>query len=807
MEFRQYLQQNIVYLDGGTGTLLQSAGLPLGELPERWNVTRADVLQKIHREYFDAGSNVVATNTFGANRLKFSERELDEIVRCAIENARLAAASSKGAQEKFIALDIGPTGKLLKPYGDFEFEDAVACFAETVKLGVKYGADLILIETMNDSYETKAALLAAKENSSLPVLVSCAYGADGKLMTGASPAAMVAMLEGMGADAIGANCSVGPRQLKPVVAELLAKASVPVLIKPNAGLPQSDGKHTFYDVEEKEFASLLLEFVQMGVRVVGGCCGTTPAYIAETVKQTENLLPVPVTKKNITCVSSYTHAVEFSRPVLIGERINPTGKKRFKQALLEEDSDYILSEGISQQEKGAHILDVNVGMPEIDEKAQLPAYVGKLQAILNLPLQIDTSDPVAMEKAMRLYNGKPLVNSVNGKKESMDAVFPLIQKYGGVVVALTLDEEGIPNTAEGRVFIAEKIVAEAKKYGIDKKNILIDPLAMTISADKNAANVTLKAIRLIKEKLGVHTSLGVSNVSFGLPAREIVNANFFALALENGLSAAIMNPNSAEMLKTYYAFLALHGADENCGEYIRFVDECLPKLQPVSTAVGKPVLSLLEGETPLCRAIVKGLDGEAERACKDALKENEPLFVIDREIVPALDSVGKAYEEKRTYLPNLLMSAEAAKKAFEVIRLHMMKTGDAREKKCKIILATVKGDIHDIGKNIVKTLLENYGFDVTDLGRDVAPESIVEKAISTQAPIVGLSALMTTTVPSMEETIKMLRQKAPRCKIMVGGAVLTEEYSKRIGADFYGKDGMTAVHYALQIYENLCIKG
>ncbi len=803
MDFRAFLQKNTVYLDGGTGTLLQQAGLPLGELPERWNLTHADVLRSIHKAYFDAGSNVVATNTFGANPLKFSEEELEEIIRFAIENVRMAAKESSLTQEKFVALDIGPTGKLLKPYGDFAFEEAVHAYAKIVKLGVKYGADVLLIETMSDSYETKAAVLAAKENSDLPILVSNAYGEDGKLMTGANPSAMVALLEGLGVDALGVNCSLGPKQLKGVVETLLQKSSLPVLIKPNAGLPVSDGEKTYYDIDEEEFAYSMAEFAKKGARLLGGCCGTTPAYIRKLVEKTKDVTPIEITKKNITCVSSYTHAVEFSSPVLIGERINPTGKKRFKQALLEGDSDYVLSEGITQQEKGAHILDVNVGMPEIDEETQLPQYVEKLQAVINLPLQIDTSNPVAMEKAMRLYNGKPLVNSVNGKKESMEAVLPLVKKYGGVVVALTLDEKGIPDTAKGRVEIAERIIAEAKKYGIDKKDIIVDTLAMTISADNTAANVTLQALADVKQKLGVHTSLGVSNVSFGLPCREVINAAFFTLALENGLSAAIVNPNSVELLKSYYAFLALKGLDKNCENYIRFATETLATLQ---TTVHAPIINKAETQTgsPLQEAIIKGLKEGAASLTSSLLEKKKPLDVVNEEIVPALDKVGKAYEEKRVYLPQLLMSAEAAKHAFEQIRLKILQTGDKQEKKCKIVLATVHGDIHDIGKNIVKTLLENYGFDVLDLGRDVPSEKIVEATLETKAPIVGLSALMTTTVPSMEECITMLKEKAPWAKIMVGGAVLTQDYALKIGADAYAKDGMASVRYAEEIYNNLC---
>ena len=782
------------------GTLLQKAGLPLGELPERWNLTHAGEVQAIHTAYFDAGSHVVATNTFGANCLKFSENELEEIIRSAIENVRTAKRESKGGQQKFIALDIGPTGKLLKPYGDFDFEEAVETFAKTVRLGVKYGVDLVLIETMGDSYETKAALLAVKENCDLPVLVSCAYGADGKLMTGASPEAMVALAEGMGADGVGINCSLGPKQMQDTVERLLRVASIPVLVKPNAGLPIAESDGARYDIDEEGFADEIANFVKQGARLVGGCCGTTPLYIAKTVEKTKGMQPLPLTDKNRTCVSSYTHAVDFDKPILIGERINPTGKKRFRQALAEKDVGYILQEGFTQQEKGAHILDVNVGAPDIDEKIELPRYIQELQAVIDLPLQIDTSDTVAMERSMRLYNGKPLVNSVNGKQESMDAVFPLVRKYGGVAVGLTLDENGIPATAEGRVAIAEKIIAEAEKYGISKKDILIDPLAMAISADAGAAAVTLTAVKQIRQ-LGVHVSLGVSNVSFGLPARDVVNASFFALALENGLSAAIMNPNSAEMQKTYHAFCALRGWDENFTEYIRFATEVLPTYtENTQTAVQTGVTL---GQSPLQNAIVRGLKTEAGIECKALLQTYSAQEIVEREIVPALDTVGQASEEKRAYLPQLLMSAEAAKSAFEQIKIRLLQTGGSSAKKCKIILATVKGDIHDIGKNIVGTLLENYGFTVIDLGRDISPEEVVNAVLQENAPIVGLSALMTTTLPSMADTVAILKEKAPQVKVMVGGAVRTQEYAEKIGADGYAKDGMGAVRLVESFYAKI----
>ena len=796
MNFKDYLKNHIVYLDGGIGTLLQAGGLKPGEYPERWNLSHHDVIIDIHKAYFDAGSNIVCTNTFGANCLKFADDELEQIIKAAVANAKKAREQSVQKGEKFIALDIGPSGKLLKPLGDLDFEDAVNVFSKTVKFGVKYGVDLIIIETMNDSYETKAALLAAKENSNLPVIVSNAYGEDGKLMTGAAPAAMVAMLEGMGADAIGANCSLGPRQLRGVAEELLQKASVPVILKPNAGLPKSINGKTVFDVTVDEFSDEVAALVKKGVRVVGGCCGTTPEYIASLYSKTSELAPVPIADKKITVVSSYTHAIEFGEsPILIGERINPTGKKRFKQALLENDIDYILSEGVNQQEKGVHILDVNVGLPDIDEVQMLKNTVCELQAIIDLPLQIDTSNIAAMEEALRRYNGKAMINSVNGKRESMEAIFPLVKKYGGLVVALTLDESGIPDTAQGRVKIAENILKVANEYGIDKKDIIFDTLAMTISADNKAAVATLSSLKTIKNELGCHTSLGVSNVSFGLPNRDAVNSTFFALALENGLSAAIMNPYSVDMMKTYYAYRTLKGLDENCAEYIGSAESFVVTVTSVAAAAPK---TTEEYSSELQHAVIKGFKDKAGELTKNLLSSVDPLEIVNNEIIPALNIVGDGFEKKTVYLPQLLMSAEAAKSAFEVIKASMSGKEKAGTKGV-IVIATVYGDIHDIGKNIVKLLLENYGFDVVDLGKDVPPEIIAKTAIKLRAPLVGLSALMTTTVPAMEETIKLLREKAPWCKIVVGGAVLTKEYADKIGADKYAKDAMESVRYAEEI--------
>ena len=796
MFIKDYLKDNLIFLDGGMGTLLQENGLKAGELPERWNVTHADLITKIHKEYFDAGSNVVATNTFGANILKFSKEELEEIIKCATQNAKNAKEQSNGNQEKWIALDIGPTGRMLKPYGDLDFEDAVKVFSKTVKLGVKYGVDLILIETMTDGYETKAAVIAAKENSNIPIFVSNAYGEDGSLMTGANPWATVAMLEGLGVDAIGVNCSFGPKKLAPVVEEYLKYSSLPVILEPNAGLPKVVNGKTVYDVSPEEFSKDVRSLIEKGVRIVGGCCGTTPKYIKALTQKTKGQIPVSIEKKNFSVVSSYTHAVEFGKePILIGERINPTGKKKLKEALKTNDIDYVLKEGVLQQEKGVHILDVNVGLPEIDEKETLTKIVCELQAIINLPLQIDTSNVLAMEKALRIYNGKAMVNSVNGKEESMSAVFPLVKKYGGLVVCLTLDENGIPEKAEDRFQIAQKILQKAKEYGRDKKDLIFDPLALTVSADKSAAKETLKAVRLITEELGANTSLGVSNVSFGLPQRDIINGAFFTMALNEGLSAAIMNPYSSEMMQAYYSFLALNGFDDNFEKYIKFTQD-LPKQTAVSvTATAKT--DSVEYQSELQKAIIKGFKEQASLITKELLKTENALDIIQNEIIPALNTVGNGFENKTVYLPQLLMSAEASKSAFECIKDDV--NGVKAANKCAFVIATVKGDIHDIGKNIVKLLLENYGFAVCDLGKDVPPETIVDKVVELKAPIVGLSALMTTTVPAMEETIRLLRDKAPWCKIVVGGAVLTQEYADKIGADKYAKDALATVRYAEQI--------
>ncbi|HCH28590.1 MAG TPA: homocysteine methyltransferase [Ruminococcaceae bacterium] len=790
MKILEFIKNNLTFLDGGTGTMLQGMGLKPGEATELWNLSHKEQITRLHKAYLDAGTNVITTNTFGVNCLKYDRKTAEDMIVSAIDCAKTAICESGGA-ERFIAFDIGPSGRLLKPYGDLDFEDAVEIFAENVRIADKCGIDLIVIETMNDSLETKAAVIAAKENSDKPVFVYNAYGEDGKLLTGASPEAMVSMLEGLRVDVIGVNCSLGPKQLTGVIDRILAVSSTPVAFKPNAGLPaERDGK-VFYDVSPEDFANDIKIAVQNGVRLVGGCCGTTPEYIKAVVEVTRDIPLKEITDKDLTVVSSGIDAVTFGEvPVLIGERINPTGKKRFKQALIENDTGYILNEGIKQQENGCHILDVNVGIPDIDEAAVLPKTVEALSEVCSIPLQIDTSNPLAMEKALRIYNGKAMINSVSGKSEVMDAVFPIAKKYGGVIVALTLDEGGIPEKAEDRFKIAERILKRAAEFGISKKDIVFDTLTMTVSTDKNSAVETVKALKMIKERLGCHTSLGVSNISFGLPKRDFINGAFFLIALENGLDAAIMNPFSAEMQKAYKTYLLLSGKDENCLSYIDFANSA----EEMTLSVAEKSQTATETEKSLEYAIVKGLKEDAARITAERIKSENPLDVVNDTVIPALDRVGKDFEDKKVFLPQLLMSAEAAKSAFEVVKTAV--SNSEKPKKCSIVLATVKGDIHDIGKNIVKLLLQNYGFNVIDLGKDVPPETVLEAVKKERAPLLGLSALMTTTVPFMEQTVKLVHKEAPWCKIVVGGAVLNPEYAEKIGADKYAKDAMESVRYA-----------
>lgn len=808
---RERLGKELLFFDGGMGTLLQEKGLAPGELPETWNLTHPEIIRGIHRRYIEAGSQIVLTNTFGANALKFHDDtwSLEEIIRAAAGHVKAAAEEAGQGRKIYTALDIGPTGKLLKPMGDLEFETAYQAFKEVMIIGEQAGADLIHIETMSDTYEMKAAVLAAKENTSLPVFVTAIFDERHKLLTGADVPSVVALLEGLRVDALGINCGMGPEQMIPVLEELLTYSSLPVIVKPNAGLPKQRDGQTYYDVEPEAFAGYMKEIVEMGACVIGGCCGTTPDHIKAMTGLCRGTDILPISEKQNTVVSSYGQCVFLGNAQdsrcgskIIGERINPTGKKRFKQALKEHDLDYILREGITQQDHGAHILDVNVGLPDIDEPALMKEVVQELQSVVNLPLQIDTVDPKAMENALRIYNGKAMVNSVSGKQESMDLVFPLIQKYGGVVIGLTLDESGIPADADGRVRIAGKIIEEAAKYGIQKKDIVIDALAMTISSEPEGAKVTLETLRRLRDELGVNTVLGVSNISFGLPSRPIINSAFYTLAMMCGLSAGIINPSSEDMMKAWHAYHALMNLDANCEKYIDRYGAA-PAGSAGTGPAGSSGTGTASSALSLSAAIEKGLREDAHRITEELSAERSPLDLINEELIPALNHVGDGFEKGTVFLPQLLMSAEAAKSAFGVLKEKMDRSGEVQKKLGTVVIATVKGDIHDIGKNIVKVLLENYSFDVIDLGKDVPPERIVDIVLEKNVKLVGLSALMTTTVVSMEETIRQLREKAPWCRVMVGGAVLNQEYADMIGADFYGKDAMQSVHYAQELFASL----
>ena len=823
--FNSKIKSGFTFFEGGCGTILQAAGLAPGELPEEWNISHPEVIQKMHSDYIQAGADILKSNTFGANYLKFLKEDetegrkvigthrLNEVINAAFDNAR-AAIKNSGRDDVFISLDIGPLGHLLKPLGDISFDDAYDVFKETVRVGCEAGADLILVETMTDIYEAKAAVLAAKE-SGLPVILTTAFDETHKLLTGADPKTVVAVAEGLGVDAVGVNCSLGPDMMMEIVDELVKYASVPVVVCPNAGLPRTENGRTVFDVTPDDFTESMLTIAKKGARVLGGCCGTTPGHIGKMVTEVSKLTPIPLSEKEYSLITSYSHSVEFGNaPILIGERINPTGKKRFKEALRAHDMDHIIQVGLDEQEKGAMVLDVNVGLPEIDEPAMMVETVMELQAVTDLPLQIDTTDAVAMEQALRIYNGKAMINSVNGKEEIMNMVFPLAKKYGGYIVALTIDEEGIPKDARGRVRIAENIYRKAAEYGIKKKDIIIDPLAMSISAEPDSAKVTLEALRLIRDELHGLTSLGVSNISFGLPERDLVNSVFFTQAMHNGLKAAIMNPASVEMMKAYYGFCALNMYDANCMDYIAFAGryrEEMAAMQPAESGkTAQPVKKTDlysdikdEARLPLVEAIVKGIKDRAAAITKQSLDEGvDSMELIDGALIPALDIVGKGFEKRTMFLPQLLMSAEAASSSFAVIREVMREKGAGGETKGRIVLATVKGDIHDIGKNIVKVLLENYGYDVIDLGKDVPPEEVVKTVKEQGIKLVGLSALMTTTVPSMEETIKQLRKECPGTLVTVGGAVMTPEYAKMIDADNYSRDAMGAVRYAETVFSN-----
>ncbi|MDY3015078.1 MAG: homocysteine S-methyltransferase family protein [Evtepia sp.] len=786
------IREKRLYLDGGFGSMLQAAGLPEGMLPDIWNLKNPQAVQQIHQAYLEAGCRLLTTNTFGSSRQKLLPYGVSpaEVVTAAVQNVR-AAMEAAGVTDAYVCGDIGPTGRLLKPYGDLDFEEAVSLFSETIRAAARAGADAILIETMSDLYEMKAAVVAAKESCDLPVLASLIFDGSGKLLTGGSPQGAVALLEGLGVDVLGINCGLGPKEMAGVFQAMWEASSTPLLLQPNAGLPRSEGGKAVYDVSPQEYAQQMAPLAPMAT-VMGGCCGTTPAHLQALIETTREV-PLPeVTWKDTLLVTSYCQTVSLDGKdlVIIGERINPTGKKKLQAALREGDTGYVLGEALKQEEAGAHILDVNVGLPGLDEPAVLTKTMEAIQEVTGLPLQLDTSNPKAMEVALRRYNGKPLVNSVNGKEESLEAILPLVKKYGGGLVCLTLDDDGIPGDAEGRVAIARKIVARAEALGIPRRELLVDGLTMPVSAGGENANVTLETLRRVKEELGVKTALGVSNVSFGLPKRDQLNVSFFTMALQAGLDGAIMNPMSGGMMGAYRAYRALRGLDSQCQDYMAAFQE----------EAQAPAAAPAAGETlSLQQSVCKGLKEAAAHTARDLAEGGRDILdIINGELVPALDQVGKGFEQGTLFLLQLLMSAEAAKAAFQVLKDYLPAGESTGEP--QIVLATVKGDIHDIGKNIVKVLLESYRFRVLDLGKDVAPETIVETVRQRKIPLVGLSALMTTTAPYMAETIRQLREAGLPCKVVVGGAVITQDYADSIGADRYAADAMESVHYAQEIF-------
>lgn len=802
MNIRDLLGKEILFFDGGMGTMLQKYGMKGGEIPELLNVTNPDMIKGIHSEYLKAGANIITTNTFGANPLKFNilDAPLDVVIAAAIGNARKAINECGIDKPHFVAFDIGPTGKLMEPIGDLSFDKAYDAFAKIAKLAETAGADMVIIETMSDTLEAKAAVLAVKENTKLPIFLTMTFDETFKTLTGADIHVMSAIFEGLGVDCLGINCGLGPDQIGKMIEELSAISSIPVMAQPNAGLPQIVEGKTVYKVAPEQFAAESRRMAECGASVLGGCCGTTPEHIKALVDECKDFIP-KVEEKSHTVVASYSKAVYLdNRPVIIGERINPTGKKKFKEALRQGDIDYILNEAFSQRDAGAHILDVNVGLPEIDECDMMEKAVKAISSAVNLPLQIDSSDPETIERALRIYNGKPMVNSVNGKRESLDSILPIVQKYGGVLVGLCLDESGIPPKAEERVRIATDIAEEAAKYGIKKRDLVMDALTLTISAQQKESAETIKALHAIKEDLGIKTVLGVSNISFGLPRREIINGTFFALALYNGLDACIINPCADAMMNAYRAYRALACIDVDCVDYISAYAGT--KLETTVVRAESSAAEPEEKHEKLFDIIVKGLRDQSYEETKRLLETKDSMEIINGILIPALDAVGKQFEVGRMFLPQLMMSAETVKNSFEAIKEKIISSGKKQESKGKIVLATVKGDIHDIGKNIVKVLLENYGYDVYDLGKDVPPEDIVSCMKENDIHLCGLSALMTTTVLSMEETIKAIRAEGLDAKVWVGGAVLTQEYADMIGADKYCKDALSSVNYANEFFGN-----
>lgn len=778
-------RKDFVFLDGGMGTMLQALGIETEHVPEMLNLTDSASIMKIHRMYAESGSDIVYANTFGANRFKLRRcgHSVEEVVSAGVKNAREAVGG-----KALTALDIGPLGQLLEPSGSLSFENAYDCFREIVLAG--RDADVIVIETMTDLCETKAALLAAKENSDKPVLVTMTFEENMRTFTGVSPDAMSAVLTGLGADAIGVNCSLGPAELLPVLEKICVDTPLPVIAKPNAGLP--DPSTGLFNVSPEDFASSALSLAEAGVSILGGCCGTTPGHIKALVQALSGIKRKKreIRRKSVVC--SAVSCVEINQPRIIGERINPTGKKRFKEALVNGDIDYILGQAVEQIHAGAEILDVNVGHPEIDEKAMMIRAVKAIQSVCDTPLQLDSTIPEVLEAGLRVYNGKPIVNSVNGEDESLEAILPLVKKYGAAVVGLTLDKGGIPKTAKGRFAIAEKILSRALEYGIPREDVFIDCLTLTASAEQDGVMETLGALKRVKTELGLKTVLGVSNISFGLPNRELITRTFLTMALQNGLDLPIINPNVDSITGAVRAYRLLAGIDRNSVEFIKVYSwdnaSAVPKAAPASS--GTPDISY---------AVENGLKNDAVKAAKELLREHDPMEIINEYLIPALDAAGEKFEKGTIFLPQLILTAGAAQACFEVVK-ESLPPGSDGVSKGKIVLATVKGDIHDIGKNIVKVLLESYGFTVIDLGKDVPPETIVEAAIKHQVKLVGLSALMTTTLKSMADTVALLSEKYTECKTVVGGAVLTASYAKQIHADFYAKDAKQTVDIAADIY-------
>lgn len=778
-------RKDFVFLDGGMGTMLQALGIETEHVPEMLNLTDPESIMKIHRMYAESGSDIVYANTFGANRFKLCRcgHSVEEIVSAGVKNAREAVGG-----KALIALDIGPLGQLLEPSGSLSFEEAYDCFREIVLAG--RDADVIVIETMTDLCETKAALLAAKENSDKPVLVTMTFEENMRTFTGVSPDAMSAVLTGLGADAIGVNCSLGPAELLPVLEKICADTPLPVIAKPNAGLP--DPSTGLFNVSPEDFASSALSLAEAGVSILGGCCGTTPEHIKALVQALSGMKRKKreVRRKSVVC--SAVSCVEIDQPRIIGERINPTGKKRFKEALVNGDIDYILGQAVEQIHAGAEILDVNVGHPEIDEKAMMIRAVKAIQSVCDTPLQLDSTIPEVLEAGLRVYNGKPIVNSVNGEDESLEAILPLVKKYGAAVVGLTLDKGGIPKTAEGRFAIAEKILNRALKYGIPREDVFIDCLTLTASAEQDGVMETLGALKRVKTELGLKTVLGVSNISFGLPNRELITRTFLTMALQNGLDLPIINPNVDSITGAVRAYRLLAGIDRNSVEFIKIYSQDNSAAIPQTPAVSS-------GTPDISYAVENGLKNDAVKAAQELLREHAPMEIINEYLIPALDAAGEKFEKGTIFLPQLILTAGAAQACFETVK-ESLPPGSGGVSKGKIVLATVKGDIHDIGKNIVKVLLESYGFTVIDLGKDVPPETVVEAAIKHQVKLVGLSALMTTTLKSMADTVALLNEKYTECKTVVGGAVLTASYAKQIHADFYAKDAKQTVDIAADIY-------